>query len=247
MASLAESVQMKENPVYCAIDVPEIDAAGQLAHQLGTHVGGLKIGMEFFYAHGRAGYEHLADFGHNIFLDLKLHDIPNTVAAAVRTLVPLPPAYLNVHAAGGAEMMAAAARAAASAADEAKQTRPKMLAVTVLTSLSDADLQDIGVSGTPREQVLRLATLARKNGMDGVVCSAEEVELLRREMGPDFDLVVPGIRPAGAARHDQKRVMTPEAAIAAGADILVIGRAITQNPDPGRAAKEIADSLGLGE
>ena len=247
MASLAESVQMKENPVYCAIDVPEIDAAGQLAHQLGTHVGGLKIGMEFFYAHGRAGYEHLAGFGHNIFLDLKLHDIPNTVAAAVRTLVPLAPAYLNVHAAGGAEMMAAAARAAASAADEAKQTRPKMLAVTVLTSLSDADLQDIGVSGTPREQVLRLATLAGKNGMDGVVCSAEEVELLRREMGPDFDLVVPGIRPAGAARHDQKRVMTPEAAIAAGADILVIGRAITQNPDPGRAAKEIADSLGLGE
>ena len=247
MASLAESVQMKENPVYCAIDVPEIDAAGQLAHQLGTHIGGLKIGMEFFYAHGRAGYEHLAGFGHNIFLDLKLHDIPNTVAAAVRTLVPLAPAYLNVHAAGGAEMMAAAARAAASAADEAKQTRPKILAVTVLTSLSDADLQDIGVSGTPREQVLRLATLAGKNGMDGVVCSAEEVELLRREMGPDFDLVVPGIRPAGAARHDQKRVMTPEAAIAAGADILVIGRAITQNPDPGRAAKEIADSLGLGE
>ena len=247
MASLAESVQMKENPVYCAIDVPEIDAAGQLAHQLGTHVGGLKIGMEFFYAHGRAGYAHLAGFGHNIFLDLKLHDIPNTVAAAVRTLVPLAPAYLNVHAAGGAEMMAAAARAAASAADEAKQTRPKMLAVTVLTSMSDADLQDIGVSGTPREQVLRLATLAGKNGMDGVVCSAEEVELLRREMGPDFDLVVPGIRPAGAARHDQKRVMTPEAAIAAGADILVIGRAITQNPDPGRAAKEIADSLGLGE
>ena len=247
MASLAESVQMKENPVYCAIDVPEIDAAGQLAQQLGTHVGGLKIGMEFFYAHGRAGYEHLAGFGHNIFLDLKLHDIPNTVAAAVRTLVPLAPAYLNGHAAGGAEMMAAAARAAASAADEAKQTRPKMLAVTVLTSLSDADLQDIGVSGTPREQVLRLATLAGKNGMDGVVCSAEEVELLRREMGPDFDLVVPGIRPAGAARHDQKRVVTPEAAIAAGADILVIGRAITQNPDPGRAAKEIADSLGLGE
>ena len=247
MASLAESVQMKENPVYCAIDVPEIDAAGLLAQQLGPHVGGLKIGMEFFYAHGRAGYEHLAGFGHNIFLDLKLHDIPNTVAAAVRTLVPLAPTYLNVHAAGGAEMMAAAARAAASAADEAKQTRPKMLAVTVLTSLSDADLQDIGVSGTPREQVLRLATLAGKNGMDGVVCSAEEVELLRREMGPDFDLVVPGIRPAGAARHDQKRVMTPEAAIAAGADILVIGRAITQNPDPGRAAKEIADSLGLGE
>ena len=238
---------MKENPVYCAIDVPEIDAAGQLAQQLGTHVGGLKIGKEFFYAHGRAGYQKLAGSGQNIFLDLKLHDIPNTVAAAVRTLVPLAPTYLNVHAAGGVEMMAAAARAADSAANEAKVIRPKMLAVTVLTSLSDADLNDIGVNGTPREQVLRLAALAAKNGMDGVVCSPEEVELLRREMGPNFNLVVPGIRPAGAAQHDQKRVMTPEAAIAAGADILVIGRAITQNPDPGRAAQAIANSLGMGE
>ena len=238
---------MKENPVYCAIDVPEIDAANQLARQLGTHVGGLKIGKEFFYSHGRAGYKKLADSGQNIFLDLKLHDIPNTVAAAVRTLVPLAPTYLNVHAAGGAEMMAGAARAAYSAADEAKVIRPKMLAVTVLTSLSDADLDDIGVNGTPREQVLRLATLAAKNGMDGVVCSAEEVELLRREMGPNFNLVVPGIRPAGAAKHDQKRVMTPEAAIAAGADVIVIGRAITQNSDPGLAAQAIADSLGTGE
>ncbi|MEC7153823.1 MAG: orotidine-5'-phosphate decarboxylase [Pseudomonadota bacterium] len=238
---------MKENPVYCAIDVPEIDAAGQLARQLGGHVGGLKIGKEFFYAHGWAGYKKLAGSGQNIFLDLKLHDIPNTVAAAVRTLVPLAPTYLNVHAAGGAEMMAAAARAADSAADEAKVIQPKMLAVTVLTSLSDADLNDIGVNGTPREQVLRLATLAAKNGMDGVVCSAEEVELLRREMGPNFNLVVPGIRPAGAAKHDQKRVMTPEAAIAAGADILVIGRAISQNPDPGQAAQAIADSLGMGD
>ena len=238
---------MKENPVYCAIDVPEIDAAGQLARQLRAHVGGLKIGKEFFYAHGQAGYEKLAGYGQNIFLDLKLHDIPNTVAAAVRTLVPLTPAYLNVHAAGGAEMMAAAASAADSAADEAKVIRPKMLAVTVLTSLSVADLNDIGVNGTPREQVLRLAALAAKNGMDGVVCSAEEVELLRREMGPNFNLVVPGIRPSGAPQHDQKRVMTPEAAIAAGADILVIGRAITQNPDPGRAAQAIADSLGMGE
>ena len=238
---------MSENPVYCAIDVPEIDAAGQLARQLETHVGGLKIGKEFFYAHGPAGYKKLAGSGQNIFLDLKLHDIPNTVAAAVRTLVPLAPTYLNVHAAGGAEMMAAAARTAESASDEAKVIRPKMLAVTILTSLSDADLNDIGVNGTPREQVLRLAALAAKNGMDGVVCSAEEVELLRREMGPNFNLVVPGIRPAGAAQHDQKRVMTPEAAIAAGADILVIGRAITQNSDPGLAAQAIADSLGTGE
>ena len=237
---------MKENPVYCAIDVPEIDAAGQLAQQLGTHVGGLKIGKELFYTHGRAGYERLAGFGQDIFLDLKLHDIPNTVAAAVRALVPLAPAYLNVHAAGGGDMMAAAARAAHEAAGDAGLAGPKMLAVTVLTSLSEADLNDIGVNGSPRDQVLRLAALAAKNGMDGVVCSAEEVEMLRHEMGPKFSLVVPGIRPAGAAQHDQKRVMTPEAAIAAGADVLVIGRAITQNPDPSQAAQAIADSLGLG-
>ena len=237
---------MKENPVYCAIDVPEIDAAGQLAQQLGTHVGGLKIGEELFYAHGRAGYERLAGFGQDIFLDLKLHDIPNTVAAAVRALVPLAPAYLNVHAAGGGDMMAAAARAAHEAAGDAGLAGPKMLAVTVLTSLSEADLNDIGVNCSPRDQVLRLAALAAKNGMDGVVCSAEEVEMLRHEMGPKFSLVVPGIRPAGAAQHDQKRVMTPEAAIAAGADVLVIGRAITQNPDPSQAAQAIADSLGLG-
>ena len=143
-------------------------------------------------------------------------------------------------------MMAAAARAANEAAGDAGLAGPKMLAVTVLTSLSEADLNDIGVNGSPRDQVLRLAALAAKNGMDGVVCSAEEVEMLRREMGPKFSLVVPGIRPAGAAQHDQKRVMTPEAAIAAGADVLVIGRAITQNPDPSQAAQAIADSLGLG-
>ena len=181
-----------------------------------------------------------------IFADLKLHDIPNTVAAAVRALVPLAPAYLNVHAAGGGDMMAAAARAAHEAAGDAGLAGPKILAVTVLTSLSEADLNDIGVNGSPRDQVLRLAALAAKNGMDGVVCSAEEVEMLRHEMGPKFSLVVPGIRPAGAAQHDQKRVMTPEAAIAAGADVLVIGRAITQNPDPSQAAQAIADSLGLG-
>ena len=237
---------MKENPVYCAIDLPEIDAAGQLAQQLGAHVGGLKIGKEFFYAHGRAGYEHLAGFGQDIFLDLKLHDIPNTVAAAMRALVPLAPKYLNVHAAGGGDMMAAAARAAHEAAGAAGLAGPKVLAVTVLTSLSEADLNDIGVNGSPRDQVLRLAALAAKNGMAGVVCSAGEVEMLRREMGPKFILVVPGIRPTGAAQHDQKRVMTPEAAIAAGADILVIGRAITQNPDPSQAAQAIADGLGLG-
>ena len=237
---------MKKNPVYCAIDVSDLGTAQNLALQLSGKVGGLKIGMEFFYAHGQTGYELLSQQGQNIFLDLKLHDIPNTVAAAVRALVPLAPAYLNVHAGGGAAMMAAASKSAHETAGAAGVTPPCMLGVTVLTSLSQSDLNDIGVHGAPRDQVLRLANLAAGNGMDGVVCSAEETAMLRSEMGPDFKLVVPGIRPAGAGHDDQKRVTTPEAAMAAGADVLVIGRAITQADDPAHAAQRITDALSMG-
>lgn len=228
--------------IYCAIDTNELARAKTLAAQLGGLVGGLKIGMEYFYAHGAAGYQALADHAVPVFLDLKLHDIPNTVASAVRALAPLEPALLNVHAGGGAAMMRAAADAAAEAKDMGFRA-PTMLAVTVLTSLEEADLQAMGVSGTPRDQVLRLAGLARANGMGGVVCSAHEIEPLRAEMGPDFKLIVPGIRPAGSATHDQKRVMTPQAAQKAGADILVIGRAITGADDPAMAAQSIAADL----
>lgn len=233
---------MNNNPIFCAIDTPDMARAENLAQQLSGAVGGLKIGMEFFYAHGAQGYKTLAAFDQPIFLDLKLHDIPNTVAAAIHALAPLQPALLNVHAAGGAAMMRAAANAAAQAQDKGL-TAPLMLAVTVLTSLSESDLHAIGVSGSPREQVVRLAALARDNGMDGVVCSAHEIDALRAEMGPDFKLIVPGIRPAGSATHDQKRVMTPQDAQAAGADILVIGRAITEADDPQAAARAICDEL----
>lgn len=232
------------NPVFCAIDTPLRARAETLAEELAGAVGGLKIGMEYFYAHGETGYRGLAAFDQPIFLDLKLHDIPNTVASAIRALAPLQPALLNVHAAGGGAMMQAAAHAAREAADK-ELAVPTLLAVTVLTSLSEADMHDIGVRGSPRDQVLRLAALARTNGMDGVVCSAHEIEALRAEMGNDFKLVVPGIRPDGSATHDQKRVMTPEAAQAAGADILVIGRAITGAPSPRAAALDIAAQLGL--
>lgn len=230
------------NPIYCAIDTPVRARAEELATQLTGAVGGLKIGMEYFYAHGAAGYDALGACGQPVFLDLKLHDIPNTVAAAIRALAPLQPALLNVHAGGGAAMMQAAADAAAEAGDNGF-TAPHMLAVTVLTSLEEADLHALGVSGTPRDQVLRLAHLARANGMDGVVCSAHEIDALRAEMGDDFKLVVPGIRPAGSATHDQKRVMTPQEAARAGADILVIGRAITGADDPRQAALDIAASV----
>lgn len=234
---------MTDNPVFCAIDTPSRARAEELAAQLNGVVGGLKIGMEYFYAHGHDGYRGLAQFEQPIFLDLKLHDIPNTVASAVRALAPLQPALLNVHAGGGAAMMRAAANAAMEASDKGL-ARPTLLAVTVLTSLAESDLHALGVSGSPREQVLRLAQLAQANGMDGVVCSAHEIELLRAEMGADFKLIVPGIRPAGSATHDQKRVMTPQAAQIAGADILVIGRAITEAQDPRQAALDIAEGLG---
>lgn len=230
------------NPIYCALDTTDQARAADLARALSGHIGGLKIGMEYFYAHGASGYHRLAAFDQPIFLDLKLHDIPNTVASAIRALAPLEPHLLNVHAGGGAAMMQAAAKAAGEAIDRGLDA-PTMLAVTVLTSLAEADLHDMGITGAPHEQVLRLAGLAHANGMQGVVCSAHEIEALRSEMGPDFKLVVPGIRPAGSDSQDQKRVMTPQAAAKAGADILVIGRAITGADNPTEAARAIAQSL----
>ena len=227
------------NPVFCALDTTDETRAVTLAQTLKGAVGGLKIGMEFFNANGPAGFRKVAEAGQPIFLDLKLHDIPNTVAGGIRAVLPLKPAIVNVHASGGPAMMRAAAEAAAEAGDK----RPLVIAVTVLTSMDASDLAAIGVSGNPRDQVLRLASLARDCGLDGVVCSAHEIEPLRAELGPDFKLIVPGIRPAGAAVADQKRVMTPEKALALGADVLVIGRPITGAADPRRAAEEIAASL----
>ena len=228
--------------IYCALDTPDGAHAVRLAQQLAGHLDGLKIGLEFFYAYGAAGYQKLAATNMPIFLDLKLHDIPNTVAQAVRALAPLEPRLLNVHGGGGAAMMRAAADAAAQASDKGLAA-PTMLAVTVLTSLAESDLHDMGITGSPREQVLRLAVLARANGMDGVVCSAHEIEILRAEMGDDFKLIVPGIRPAGSDAHDQKRVMTPQQAQSAGADILVIGRAITEADNMAAAAQAIKADL----
>jgi orotidine-5'-phosphate decarboxylase len=243
MKSRKKVMSKMKSDVYCAIDTTDLARAESLATQIAGHIDGLKIGLEFFYAHNVAGYQALSAKGAPIFLDLKLHDIPNTVAQAVRALAPLQPRLLNVHAGGGAAMMQAAANAAAEATDKGLHP-PTMLAVTVLTSLSEGDLHTLGIAGSPREQVLRLAALARANGMGGVVCSAHEIEALRAEMGPEFKLIVPGIRPAGSASHDQKRVMTPEAAQAAGADILVIGRAITEAENPSAAASAIAANLG---
>lgn len=228
-----------ENPVFCALDTTDIGRAVALARDLEGSVGGIKLGMEYFYAQGPAGYRAVAETGLPIFLDLKLHDIPNTVAGGIRAVLPLKPAIVNVHAAGGVAMM----RAAADAAAEAGSERPLIIGVTMLTSLDQTDLADTGVSGSPSDHVRRLAGLAAKAGLDGVVCSAHEIETLRRDLGNDFKLIVPGIRPVGADIADQKRVMTPSEALTLGADILVIGRPITGAGNPRAAAEEIGRSL----
>jgi orotidine-5'-phosphate decarboxylase len=228
-----------KNPIFCALDTTDEARAASLARGLKGAVGGVKVGMEFFNARGPQGFRVVAEAGLPVFLDLKLHDIPNTVAGGIRAVLPLKPAIVNVHAAGGLAMM----RAAADAAKEAGEARPLIIAVTMLTSLDQSDLAATGVTGTPADHVLRLAHLAAKAGLDGVVCSAHEIERLRAELGRDFKLIVPGIRPAGSDVADQKRIMTPSEALALGADVLVIGRPITGAADPREAADAITASL----
>lgn len=234
---------MTHERVFCALDTTDLDAALRLARSVKGAVGGLKLGLEFFSARGRDGFAAMAAAGLPIFLDLKLHDIPNTVAGAVRALTPLAPMFMTIHAQGGLAMMRAARLAAEEAAAEAGVPRPRLLAVTILTSLDDGDLLSLGVQGTASEQVLRLAGLAADAGLDGVICSPHEIAALRARLGPDFILMVPGIRPAGAAAGDQKRVMTPAEALGAGASYLVIGRPISGAADPAAAARAIAAEL----
>lgn len=229
------------NPIFCALDTTDLAHAVQIGEAVRGSVGGLKIGLEFFNANGPEGARAIVDLGLPVFFDLKLHDIPNTVAGGLRAVADLGPAIINVHAQGGRAMMEAAAREAAKSDD----TAPLVVGVTVLTSLDQGDLTDTGVTRSAREQVIALADLAQASGLGGVVCSSHEIEALREACGPDFKLIVPGIRPAGADIGDQKRVMSPREAHDLGADILVIGRPITQAADPGQAAAEIAASLNL--
>jgi orotidine-5'-phosphate decarboxylase len=228
------------NPVYAALDTTDLDYARELAERLRGSVGGLKLGLEFFNAHGPAGVRPFLEMGLPVFLDLKYHDIPNTVAGACRAAAQLGVSILNVHAQGGAAMMKAAS-------DAVKSVSPstRLIAVTMLTSIGDEDLPSVGLAPPVGDQVLRLASLAQQSGLDGVVCSAHEIARLRKELGPDFLLVVPGIRPAGSDVGDQKRVMGPAEARDAGASILVIGRPITAAQDPAAAARAIAESLGI--
>jgi orotidine-5'-phosphate decarboxylase len=220
------------NPVFVALDTVDRSRARALVDAVRPHVGGLKLGLEFFCANGPDAVREVAG-ATPLFLDLKLHDIPNTVAGAVRAVMPLDPAFLTLHAGGGPAMLRAAVEAAAGAV--------KLLGVTVLTSLDGSDLDRVGQRGPVLDQARRLAGLAREAGLAGVVCSPHEIAALRAECGPGFLLVVPGIRPAGAGAGDQKRVMTPREALAAGADHLVIGRPITAAADPAAAARRILE------
>jgi orotidine-5'-phosphate decarboxylase len=232
--------------ILAALDTVSVNEAVDWAHRLDGAVAGVKLGLEFYLANGPLGYRRISATGFPIFLDLKLHDIPNTVAGAVRAITPLQPHILTVHAGGGGAMMQAARDAAAENADKLKLRAPKIVGVTVLTSLDDKDLTAVGQSTPVSDQVKRLALLARSSGLDGVVCSPHEIEALRREVGEDFLLVVPGVRPNWAetgkqAGSDQKRVRTPGDAATAGADYLVIGRPITQADD----VREAACRIGL--
>jgi orotidine-5'-phosphate decarboxylase len=233
-----------EPRVIVALDFPDMMSAFGLAARLDPAACAVKVGKELFTVAEAGLVRELVRRGFRVFLDLKFHDIPNTVAQACSAATRLGVWMIDVHAAGGSAMLKAARDAVADAAKDAGKPRPLLVAVTVLTSLTADDLAATGVMGTPEAQVLRLARLAQANGLDGVVCSAQEAAALRAACGPGFKLVTPGIRPAGSAAHDQARVMTPQAAIAAGADYLVIGRAITGAADPLRALTEINEALG---
>lgn len=233
----------RANPIFCAIDTPSLDIAKAMAERIAPHVGGLKLGLEFFNANGPDGVREITALGPPLFLDLKLHDIPNTVAGGIRSATVLRPAFITIHASGGRAMMRAAADAAIEAAETHGIARPRLLGVTVLTSLDSDDLSAVGQDPSVAGQVDRLASLAQESGLDGIICAPQEIARLRGLCGASFTLMVPGIRPAGSDVGDQKRVMTPAEAMARGADHLVIGRPITRAEDPARAARHIADGL----
>jgi orotidine-5'-phosphate decarboxylase len=231
---------MSDPKIIIALDYPNAVPALALADRLEPSLCRLKVGKELFTATGPALLEELMQRGFEVFLDLKFHDIPSTTAQACKAAASLGVWMINVHALGGRKMLVAAREAIVSSAQ-----RPKLIAVTMLTSMAQEDLAEIGINATPAEMVLRLATLARDSGLDGVVCSAQEAALLRKHCGDKFCLVTPGIRPAHASLDDQSRVMSPKAAMQAGSSYLVIGRPITQAADPLQALLDINQELGM--
>jgi len=247
---------MRTNPVYCGVDTTDLAQATRLIQSIAggpkPAVGGIKLGLEFFLAHGAPGVRYafptpVRATGVGFFLDLKLHDIPNTVAGGIRAVIELAPTFITLHASGGREMLKAAVQESAAQAGKLGVPRPKLLGVTVLTSLDRSDLEATGVNADPSDQAVRLAALARESGLDGVVCSPHEIAALRKACGKDFVLMVPGIRSTGSAANDQKRAMTPRQAVELGASNLVVGRPIYTAADPRAAAEAIAREAGVND
>ena len=226
----------KKTTLISALDLPELDQALAMVDRIGPQVEWYKVGKQLFTHYGPQVLQELKARNKKVFLDMKYHDIPNTVAHAIRSGALVGGDIIDVHAFGGPAMLEAAAQAM-------RETGTRVIAVTVLTSMDQAQLEAVGIQATPQEQVLRLAKLARQAGLSGVVCSALELPLLRKELGDDFLTVVPGIRPAGADAGDQKRIMTPRQAREAGADFIVVGRPILAAPDPAQAAEKILQEL----
>ncbi|SEA99155.1 orotidine-5'-phosphate decarboxylase [Alkalimonas amylolytica] len=227
------------SPVLVALDFAEQPAALNFVSQLDPSLCRLKVGKEMFTHFGPAFVQQLHQRGFDVFLDLKFHDIPNTVAKAVAAAADLGVWMVNVHASGGGRMMESAAQSLLSFGAD----KPLLIAVTVLTSMEQRDLLEIGIEQTPEQQVMRLAALAKNSGLDGVVCSAQEASLLKQKLGQGFRLVTPGIRPAGSSQDDQRRIMTPSEAKAVGVDYMVIGRPITKAADPAAALQAILNEL----
>lgn len=234
---------MSQNPIIVALDIPEAEGALRLAESLAGSVGAFKIGKELFVSAGPDVVRKIRATGASVFLDLKFHDIPNTVAKAVASATRLDVQMLTIHTSGAGAMMAAAEKAAQETAKECSTEPPLVLGVTVLTSMDETELSQIGIDIPPAEQVERLAKLAADSGLRGLVCSPLEIERLRAVLPAHVQLVTPGIRPANSQAGDQKRIMTPKDAMTAGANWLVIGRPITQAENPRDAAKAILDSL----
>ncbi|MFZ4541391.1 MAG: orotidine-5'-phosphate decarboxylase [Rickettsiales bacterium] len=231
------------NPIICALDTQDVVEATAISELVRPHVGAVKLGLEFFTANGAAGVSAITRLGVPVFLDLKFHDIPNTVAKAIAATAGMNMFMMTVHTSGGQHMLKAAIEASERVAQVTGKERPLVIGVTVLTSLDQDDISLIGFNSTVQEQVLRLADLAQSAGLDGVVCSPFEIAPIRKACGDDLTLVVPGIRPAGSASGDQKRILTPKEALERGADYLVIGRPITDAEDRACAAKAIAETL----
>lgn len=231
------------NPIICALDTPEVDEATNIAGEVRAHVGAIKLGLEFFTANGAAGVKQITQLGIPVFLDLKFHDIPNTVAKAIAATAGMNTFMMTVHTSGGHNMLRAAIEASDRVSQVTGKERPLVIGVTLLTSLDQDDISMLGFNHTLQEQVIRLADLAQSAGLDGVVCSPFEIAPIRKACGSDLKLVVPGIRPEGAAAGDQKRILTPKEALTRGADYLVIGRPITDATDRAEAARAIAETL----